>query len=249
VQGRGSFYEEVGAIRDVVQNHILEVIALPAMYAPIGRAPDAVRDEKLRIFNAMRPLVPAAVVRGQFQGYRDEKGVAPDSRVETYAALRLNIETWRWAGVPFYIRTGKRLAATATEVVVELKQPPQIVFDDSSPCQSNYFRFRISPDVVIALATRVKRSGEAMVGEAAELIARQCSSDDMTPYERLLGDALRGDGSLFTRGDCVEAAWRVVDPVLENVTPVFEYEPDTWGPPEAERVVAGEDHWHNPVSP
>jgi glucose-6-phosphate 1-dehydrogenase len=249
VQGRGSFYEEVGAIRDVVQNHILQVIALLAMDAPIARAPDAVRDEKLRIFNAMRPLVPAEVVRGQFQGYRDEKGVAPDSQVETYAALRLNIETWRWAGVPFYIRTGKRLAATATEVVVKLKQPPQILFDDSPPCQSNYFRFRISPDVLIALATRVKRSGEAMVGEAAELIARQCSSDDMAPYERLLGDALRGDGSLFTRGDSVEAAWRVIDPILEKPTPLFEYEPDTWGPPEAERIVKRDDVWRNPVFP
>jgi glucose-6-phosphate 1-dehydrogenase len=248
VQGRGSFYEEVGAIRDVVQNHILQVIALLAMDAPIGRAPDAVRDEKLRIFNAMRPLVAAEVVRGQFHGYRDEKGVAPDSQVETYAALRLNIETWRWAGVPFYIRTGKRLATTATEVVVELKQPPQILFDDSPPCQSNYFRFRISPDVLIAVATRVKQPGEAMAGEAAELIARQCSSDEMTPYERLLGDALRGDGSLFTRGDCVEAAWRVVDPILAKVAPIIEYQPDTWGPPEAERIMTKDDCWHNPVS-
>jgi glucose-6-phosphate 1-dehydrogenase len=247
VQGRGSFYEEVGAIRDVVQNHIMQVIALLAMDAPIGRAPDAVRDEKLRIFNAMRPLVSAEVVRGQFQGYRNEKGVAPDSRVETYAALRLTIETWRWAGVPFYIRTGKRLATTATEVVVELRQPPQILFDDSPPYQSNYFRFRISPDVLIALATRVKQPGEAMVGEAAELIARQCSSDEMTPYERLLGDALRGDGSLFTRGDCVEAAWRVVDPILAKVAPIIEYQPGTWGPPEAERIMTNDDCWHNPV--
>jgi glucose-6-phosphate 1-dehydrogenase len=249
VQGRGRFYEEVGAIRDVVQNHILQVIALLAMEAPIGRGADAVRDEKLRIFNAMRPLVATEAVRGQFRGYRDEEGVTPDSQVETFAALRLEIETWRWAGVPFYIRTGKRLPVTATEVIVELKEPPQIVFDDSQPCQPNYFRFRISPDVLIAVVTRVKRSGEAMVGEAAELIARQCSTDEMTPYERLLGDAMRGDGSLFTRGDSVEAAWRVIDPMFEKATPVFEYEPHTWGPAEAEHIVKGEDCWHNPAPP
>lgn len=247
VQGRGAFYEEVGAIRDVVQNHILQVIALLAMDAPAGRGPDAVRAERLRIFSAMRPLDPLEVVRGQFQGYRDEKGVAPESQVETFAALRLHIDTWRWAGVPFYIRTGKRLALTATEVIVELKRPPQIIFDDTPPYRSNYFRFRIGPDVVIALATQVKRPGEAMVGEAAELIARQCSADEMGPYERLLGDALRGDDSLFTRDDGVEAAWRVVDPVLGNVAPVFEYEPGTWGPPEAERIMKNGDRWHNPA--
>jgi glucose-6-phosphate 1-dehydrogenase len=248
VQGRGDFYEEVGAIRDVVQNHIVQVIALLAMDAPVGRGPDAVRDEKLRIFSAMRPLIPAELTRGQFRGYRDEQGVASDSQVETFVALRLHIDTWRWAGVPFYIRTGKRLAVTATEVIVELKQPPQITFDDSQPCRSNYFRFRISPDVMIALATQVKRPGDAMIGEAAELIARQCSADGMGPYERLLGDALRGDHSLFTRDDGVEAAWRVVDPILGNVAPVFEYEPGTWGPPEAERIMKNEDRWHNPIS-
>lgn len=249
VQGRGHFYEEVGAIRDVVQNHILQVIALLAMDAPVGRGADAIRDEKLRIFKAMRPLVPAEVVRGQFRGYRHEEGVARDSQVETFAALRLEIETWRWAGVPFYIRTGKRLPVTATEVVVELKQPPQHLFDDNQPCPPNHFRFRISPDVVIAVAARVKRSGEAMVGEPAELIARQCSSDEMTPYERLLGDALRGDGSLFAGGDSVEAAWRVIDPILEKATSVFEHEPDTWGPAEAEHVMEGAHCWHNPAPP
>ena len=247
VQGRGAFYEEVGAIRDVVQNHVLQVIALLAMDAPAGRGSDAVRAEKLRILSAMRPLDPLEVVRGQFQGYRDEKGVASDSQVETFAALRLYIDTWRWAGVPFYIRTGKRLAVTATEVIVELKHPPQIIFDDSPPYRSNYFRFRIGPDVVIALATQVKRPGEAMIGEAAELIARQCSADEMGPYERLLGDALRGEDALFTRDDGVEAAWRVVDPILGNVAPVFEYEPGTWGPPEAERIMKNEDRWHNPA--
>ena len=249
VEGRGRFYEEVGAIRDVVQNHMLQVIALLAMDAPIGRGADAVRDEKLRIFSAMRPLVPAEVVRGQFQGYRDEKGVAPDSQVETFAAVRLHIDTWRWAGVPFYIRAGKRLPVTATEVIVELKPPPQTVFDDSQPCPSNYFRFRISPDVLISVGTRIKRPGEAMVGEAAELIAHQHSGEEMTPYQRLLGDALRGDGSLFTRDDCVEAAWRVIDPILENTAPLFEYERDTWGPREAELIVKGEGCWRNPIPP
>lgn len=249
IEGRGRFYEEVGAIRDVVQNHMLQVIALLAMDAPIGRGADAVRDEKLRVFNAMRPLVPAEVVRGQFRGYRGEKGVAPDSQVETFAAVRLHIETWRWAGVPFYIRAGKRLPVTATEVIVELKQPPQTVFDASEPCEPNYFRFRISPDVLISVGTRIKRPGEAMVGQAAELIAHQHSGENLTPYARLLGDAIRGDGSLFTRDDCVEAAWRVIDPILENTAPLFEYEPGTWGPPEAERIVKGEGCWHNPTLP
>ena len=246
VQGRGSFYEEVGAIRDVVQNHILQVMALLAMDPPIGRAPDAIRDEKLRIFTATRPLVPGEVVRGQFRGYRDEEGVAPDSQVETFAALRLHIDTWRWAGVPFYIRAGKQMPVTATEVTVELKEPPQTVFDEGAPCRPNYFRFRISPDVLISVGTRVKRSGEAMTGEAAELIAHQESCDDMKPYERLLGDAMRGDGSLFTRDDCVEAAWRVVDPIPGNAAPLIEYEAGTWGPAETARIVKRGDVWRNP---
>ena len=247
VQGRGRFYEEVGATRDVVQNHMLQVMALLAMDPPIGRASDAIRDEKLRIFSAMRPLVPEKVVRGQFRGYRGEEGVAPDSRVETFAALRLYIDTWRWAGVPFYIRAGKQMPVTATEVTVELKEPPQTVFDEGEPCRPNYFRFRISPDVLISVGTRVKRSGEAMIGEAAELIAHQQSCDDMRPYERLLGDAMRGDGDLFTRGDCVEAAWRVVDPILDNAAPLIEYEPGTWGPAETERIVERGGVWRNPA--
>jgi glucose-6-phosphate 1-dehydrogenase len=249
VQGRGRFYEEVGAIRDVVQNHMLQVMALLAMDPPVGHGPDAIRDEKLRIFSAMRPLVAAEVVRGQFHGYRQEEGVAPDSEVETLAALRLHIDTWRWAGVPFYIRAGKQMPVTATEVTVELKEPPQNVFDERASCRPNYFRFRISPDVLISVGTRVKRPGEPMVGEAAELIAHQQSCDDMKPYERLLGDAMRGDGSLFTRDDCVEAAWRVIDPILDNATPVLEYEPATWGPPEAGRIVKGNSVWRNPALP
>ncbi len=249
VQGRGRFYEEVGAIRDVVQNHMFQLMALLAMDPPIGRAPDAIRDEKMRIFSAMRPLVAADVVRGQFRGYRDENGVAPDSQVETFAAVRLHIDTWRWAGVPFYIRAGKQMPVTATEMTVEMKEPPQTVFDEGASCRSNYFRFRISPDALISVGTRVKRPGEAMIGEAAELIAHQQSCDDMKPYERLLGDAMRGDGSLFTRDDCVEAAWRVIDPILDNAAPLIEYESATWGLLEAERIMTREGTWRTPALP
>jgi glucose-6-phosphate 1-dehydrogenase len=243
VQGRGRFYEEVGAVRDVVQNHLLQVTALLAMDPPIGRGADSLRDEKLRIFRAMRPLAPADLVRGQFRGYRAEPGVAGDSRVETFAALRLHIETWRWAGVPFYIRAGKCLPITATEVMVELRPPPQALIDAGSP---NYFRFRLGPDVLIATGARVKAPGEAMAGRQVELVMCDDQADAMQPYERLLGDALLGDGALFTRDDCVEAAWRVVDPVLEQPSPPAEYAPHTWGPPDAERIVAGSAGWHNP---
>lgn len=244
IEGRGHFYEEVGAIRDVVQNHMLQVTALLAMDAPAGGA-EPLRDEKLRVIRSMRPLVPAEVVRGQFEGYRDEDGVAPDSEVETFAALRLHIDTWRWAGVPFYIRAGKRLPVTTTEVMVKLKRPPQATFD-VAPTAPNYLRFRLSPNVLLSLGARVKVHGEAMVGEAVELIARRHPGDEMMPYERLLGDALRGDASLFTSGDCVEAAWRVVDPILGSVTPVAKYKANTWGPPGAEQIVASDDGWHNP---
>ena len=247
VQGRGRFYEEVGAVRDVVQNHMLQVIALLAMDPPIGRGADAMRDEKLRIFNAMRPLAPADVVRGQFRGYRGEDGVAAGSRVETFAALRLHIDTWRWAGVPFYIRAGKRLPVTATEVTVALRRPPQAIFDDFEASPPNYFRFRLGPDVLIATGARVKAPGEAMVGRQVELIACDDAAGAMQPYERLLGDALLGDGSLFTRDDCVEAAWHVVEPILEELAPPIEYTPGTWGPPEAERIVADDCGWHSPA--
>ena len=246
VQGRGIFYEEVGAIRDVVQNHILEIVAFLAMAAPSGRDPEALRDEKKRAFRAMRPLTPADVVRGQFRGYRSEKGVAPDSQVETFAAIRLQIETWRWAGVPFYIRTGKRMPVTATEVFVKLKRPPLAVFDKITEDQANYFRFRLGPDVSISLGARAKMPGEAMVGESVELIVRQAPGDEMTPYERLLGDALRGDAMLFVDQESVDAAWSVVDPILGNTTPVHLYEPDSWGPREADRIIADEGSWHNP---
>ncbi|MGZ9076178.1 MAG: glucose-6-phosphate dehydrogenase, partial [Burkholderiaceae bacterium] len=216
VQGRGSFFEEVGAVRDVVQNHLLQVIALLAMDSPVGRDPESMRAEKLRLFRAMRPLDPAHVVRGQFRGYRHEAGVASDSQVETFAALRLRIDTWRWAGVPFYIRAGKRLPLTATEVKVDLKAPPLAIFDRTDPAQSNYFRFRLGPEVVISAGARVKRPGDEMMGEPVELVARRSRASEDLPYERLLGDAIRGDASLFTRDDIVEAAWCVVDPILHN---------------------------------
>jgi glucose-6-phosphate 1-dehydrogenase len=246
VEGRGGFYEEVGAIRDVVQNHMLEVVALLTMEAPIARDVDALRDEKQRALRAMQPLAPTDVVRGQFRGYRQERGVAADSQVETFVAVKLNIDTSRWTGVPFYIRSGKRMPVTATEVLVELKRPPTAVFDTITEGQADYFRFRLSPNVSISLGARAKMPGEAMVGEAVELIVRQCSADEMTPYERLLGDAVRGDSTLFVSEDEVEAAWRVVDPILGNATAVHEYEPDTWGPAEADRIIAGGAGWHNP---
>jgi glucose-6-phosphate 1-dehydrogenase len=246
VEGRGAFYEEVGTIRDVVQNHLLQVVALLAMDAPAGSDAATMRAEKLRLFRAMRPLDPAQVVRGQFRGYRDEKGVAADSQVETSVALRLHIDTWRWAGVPFYIRAGKRLPITATEVMVNLKCPPLAVFDDISPGTSNYFRIRLGPEVVIAIGTRVKQAGEQMRGEPVELIARHEPRSEELPYERLLGDAIRGDAALFTSDEAIEAAWSVVEPVVENRESIHEYEPGTWGPAEARRIVSGEPGWHDP---
>lgn len=246
VQGRGHFYEEVGAVRDVVQNHLLEVIALLTMEAPVTRDLDALRDEKQRALRAMRPLAPTDIVRGQFRGYRSEDGVASDSQIETFAAVRLHIDTPRWGGVPFYIRAGKRMPVTATEVLVELKRPPQAVFDTITQSQADYFRFRLSPNVAISLGAQVKLPGEAMVGESVELVVRHVSGDEMTPYERLLGDAIRGDATLFVREGGVEAAWSVVDPILRNATLVHEYEPNTWGPIEADQIIVGDGSWHNP---
>jgi glucose-6-phosphate 1-dehydrogenase len=246
VQGRGGFYEEVGAIRDVVQNHLLQVIALLAMDPPVSHEHQARQAEKLRLFRAMRPLDPKEVVRGQFRGYRTEKGVAKASQVETFAALRLHIDTWRWAGVPFYIRTGKCLPVTATEVIVTLKGPPLAVFDSADVMPCNYFRLRLSPEVVIGTGALVKRNGEEMRGEPVELIARHHPQSEKSPYERLLGDAVRGDTSLFTQDACVEAAWRVVDPVLSDPPPVMIYEPGSWGPAVAARVMGTEEAWHDP---
>ena len=247
VQGRGAFFEEVGTIRDVVQNHLLQVIALLAMDAPIGRDAESIRAEKLRLFRAMRPLDPDEVVRGQFRGYRDETGVAADSQVETFAALRLHIDTWRWAGVPFYIRAGKSLPITATEVLVKIKSAPMAIFDDISPATSNYFRFRLSPEVIISAGARVKQHGIEMHGEPVELIARHQAKSETLPYERLLRDAIQGDPTLFTRDDSVEAAWRVIDPVLAiPLTRISQYEPGSWGPESALGIVEDNDAWHDP---
>jgi glucose-6-phosphate 1-dehydrogenase len=246
VEGRGAFYEEVGAIRDVVQNHLLQVIALLAMDPPTGHEPQAMQAEKLRLFRAMRPLGPQDVVRGQFKGYRNEPGVAKDSQVETFAAVRLHIDTWRWADVPFYIRAGKCLPISATEVTVTLKRPPLAVFAPNEGMPANYFRLRLSPEVVISEGALVKRSGDHMDGEPVELVARHRTESEKSPYERLLGDAIRGDPSLFTQDDSVEAAWRVVDPALKADRPVLEYEPGTWGPLASNSIVDGDDAWHDP---
>ncbi|HEU5329965.1 MAG TPA: glucose-6-phosphate dehydrogenase [Thermomicrobiales bacterium] len=249
VEGRGAFYEEAGAIRDVVQNHLLQVTALLAMDPPLGGDHEALRDEKSQVFKAIRPLTPTHVVRGQFAGYRDEAGVAPDSRVETFAAVRLHIDNWRWSGVPFYIRAGKNLPVTATEVLVELKSPPANVFHDPHDAHPNYFRFQLSPHVVVALGARTKRPGEQMRGEAGELVAQHYPADELEPYERLLGDAMRGDMTLFTREDTIENAWRIVDPVLDQPTPLYQYDPQTWGPSEADTLIAGDGGWHTPTLP
>ena len=252
VQGRGAYYDEAGAIRDVVQNHLLQVAALVAMEPPFASDPDAVRDQKTLALKAMRRLSPNDVIRGQFRGYRDEPGVKPDSKMETFAAIRLHVENWRWAGVPIFIRAGKCLPVTTTDVYVQLKHPPRFVFDDENETagagshgRANYVRFRLSPDVFISIGARAKQPGEAFVGEEVELVARHHPPGEMMPYERLLGDAMRGDQRLFAREDAVEAAWRVVDPILEGVTPVYEYAQDSWGPAEAARIQPP-DGWQNP---
>ena len=245
VQGRGRFYEEVGAIRDVVENHLLEIVALLTMEPPSRDHPDALRDAKRNAFDAMQPIAPAELVRGQFHGYRkEETGVAPDSNVETFAALRLHINTDRWAGVPFYIRAGKELPVTATEIRVEFKMPAHPMFDACEDRNANYIRFRLSPSVTISIGARTKLPGEEMIGKHVELLLTQAAGDEMTPYERLIGDALEGDQSLFVREDEVEAAWRVVQPVLDLPSPVEEYEARSWGPASASALIDG--GWHNP---
>jgi glucose-6-phosphate 1-dehydrogenase len=247
VADRGAFYDQAGAIRDVVQNHLLQVVSLLAMEPPSGHTPAAIRNEKSKVLESIRPLVPADMVRGQYQGYRDTKGVAADSSVETFAALRIRIDSWRWAGVPFYIRTGKCLPVTATEVLVEMKRPPQSLFGEAPPRDADYFRFRLSPDMSISLGALAKKPGETMAGEPVELLASHESGSERPPYERLIGDASRGDQSLFAGEDLVEAAWRVVDGVLDDKTPVHVYEPGTWGPPEAAGVLDRGDRWHDPA--
>jgi glucose-6-phosphate 1-dehydrogenase len=246
VEGRGKFYEEAGAIRDVVQNHMLEVIACLGMECPAAKDNEDRRDERGRLLKSVRTLEPTDVVRGQFVGYRREAGVAADSQIETFAAVRFHIDNERWDSVPFYVRVGKRLPVTATEVLVRFKRLPRPILDESGPPLANYYRFRFTPEMVLALGTNVKRVGEEMVGERIELVAHRQRPDEMHPYERLLGDAAEGDATLFAREDSVEASWRIVDPILGNATPLYEYEPNTWGPLEVDRSVKPEGGWDNP---
>jgi glucose-6-phosphate 1-dehydrogenase len=246
VEGRGRFYEEVGAVRDVIQNHLLEVVANLAMEPPVEASADALLDEKVKVFKAIRTLGNRQVVRGQYRGYRDEPGVAPDSVVETYAALRLDFVSWRWAGVPFYLRAGKRLAATTTEVFVQLKQPPQRVFGASGG-PPNYLRFRLGPDrVAIALGALAKKPGLEMEARELELYVCNSDEDEMSPYERLIDAALQGDTALFAREDGVLEQWRIVDPILTARRAPEIYEPGTWGPAQDERVIENGGSWHVP---
>jgi glucose-6-phosphate 1-dehydrogenase len=246
VQGRGAFYDQTGTIRDVVQNHLLQILANLAMESPVRTDSESIRDEKVKVLKAIPSLDVRDVVRGQFRGYKDEKGVAPESHVETFAALRLEVHSWRWQGVPFYIRAGKCLPVTCTEVVVRLRQPP-VVF--STCCgSSNYFRFRIGPEMTLALGATAMDSEERMIGQSVELVAsHQPGAGEMGAYERVLGDAMEGDATLFAREDYVEEAWRIVDPVLKAATPVYEYEPNSWGPSEAYQQVCPPGGWQNPV--
>jgi glucose-6-phosphate 1-dehydrogenase len=247
VAGRGAFYDQTGAIRDVVQNHLLQVVALLAMESPAGYGHQDVRDEKAKVLRAMPRLRPRDVIRGQYAGYTDEDGVAADSTVETYVALRAYVDTWRWAGVPFFIRAGKRLPVTATEVLARLRRPPALGGANSAR-PPNYLRFALSPDISISLGARVKAPGEAMKGTDVELaLHEQPGSAELAPYERLLGDALNGDASLFAREDAVEAAWAVVEPVLGDAVPLRRYQPGTWGPDQALDLMAGHGGWHDPT--
>jgi glucose-6-phosphate 1-dehydrogenase len=246
IQGRGAFYDKTGAIRDVIQNHLFQVLTNLAMEPPVRADSESIRDEKVKVLKAMPPLEPQDLIRGQFRGYRTEAGVAPDSKVETFAALRLEIDSWRWRGVPFYIRAGKSLPVTCTEVVVRLRQPPTMFhgFD----LGSNYCRFRISPDVTIAIGANVIAAGEETRSQTAEMVGtRHPRADEMDAYERVLGDAMQGDATLFAREDYVEEAWRIVDPVLKADTPVCGYEPGTWGPREVDSRVVPPGGWQNPM--
>ena len=249
VQGRGAFYESVGCLRDVVQNHLFQIVALLAMEPPGYQDFGAVHAEKYKTFRAMRPLGADDLVRGQYAGYRQEPGVAEDSDVETFCALRLFIDSWRWQGVPWYLRSGKCLAGTVVEILVQLKPPPQRLFDDSAPVdgRANYLRFRLSPRTAVALAARVKRAGKTFTGDQRELFLLDEKPDKESPYERLLGDAMAGNGALFAREQCIEASWAVVEPVLTEHHPVVFYKPGSWGPKAADALIADNSGWHNPV--
>jgi glucose-6-phosphate 1-dehydrogenase len=247
---RGSFYESAGCLRDVVENHLFQIVALLAMEPPAVRGFAAIHSEKASVFQAMRPLTPDDLVRGQYVGYRNEKDVAPDSDVETFCALRLFIDSWRWSGVPWYLRAGKMLPASAVEVLVRLQPPPVALFDDAAaaPGQGNHLRFRLQPSSAIALAARIKHPGKGFVGDRRELYLCEDLPSEESAYERLLGDAMAGDGSLFSSQDAVEAAWAVVDPVLADHRPALAYEPLTWGPAAADALIADGAGWHNPAA-
>ena len=247
VQGRGAFYDQTGTIRDVVQNHLFQVLCNLAMEPPVRTDSETIRDEKAKVLKAIPPLEANNVVRGQFRGYRQEKGVAPDSKVETFAALRLEVDSWRWKGVPFYIRAGKNLPVTCTEVLGRLRKPPTVIPDCA--LSQNYLRFRISPEMTIATGATVMAPDVELRGQTGEMVAsRHPRPEEMEAYERVLGDAMAGDGTLFAREDYVEEAWRIVDPVLKGVTPVYEYEPHTWGPSEVDHRVTPPGGWHNPTA-
>ena len=246
IQGRGAFYDQTGTIRDVIQNHIFQVLTNLTMDPPARADSESVRDEKVKVLKAIAPLDAKSLVRGQFRGYRSEPGVAPDSTTETFAAMRLEVNSWRWQGVPFFIRAGKCLPVTCTELLIRLRRPPKIFPADG--LKPNHFRFRISPDVTFAISMMAKSLTDEMHGESVELVAmRSPRAEEMDAYERVLRDAMAGDTTLFAREDYVEEAWRIVDPVLKANTPVYEYEPGTWGPAETEERVAPADGWHNPA--
>ena len=245
VEGRGRFYEEAGAIRDVIQNHMLQVVGFLAMEPPATTYHESIRDEQVKVFRMIRPLSAEDLVRGQFRGYRQEEGVAPDSNVETFAAVRLHIDSWHWDGVPFFIRAGKCLAVTTTEVLVTLRRPP---LSKLCPHETNYVRFRLNPDVTIAIGARVKRPGEQMTTDPTELrVVHYPNGETMDAYERLLGEAVEGDPTLFAREDSVAAAWAIVQPILDGTTSVHTYEPGSWGPAEATRLTAEVGGWHSPA--
>ncbi len=250
VRGRGRFYEETGVIRDVIQNHLMQIVSYLTMEAPSSIIPEAIRDEQAKVLRTVRPMSADNTVWGQFLGYRDEPGVSKTSQVPTYAALRLYVDSWRWEGVPFQVRAGKSLKSTITEVIVELKNPPQVVFNEATPSMGNYVRFRLSPQVIIAVGARAKRPGEGMAGRPVELsvVDEDGEQTGVTPrmrdYERLLGDAMAGDATLFARQDVVEAAWAIVDPIIHCASPMYEYEPGTWGPPQAEKLVVDVGGWN-----
>jgi len=246
VEGRGAFYDQTGAIRDVIQNHLFQIVSNLAMEPPVRIDSESIRDEKVKVLKAIAPINPQNLVRGQFQGYREEGGVNPHSTVETFAALCLEIDSWRWKGVPFYIRAGKYLPVTCTEVIATFSEPPS-VFEGDAPTR-NYLRFRISPEMTIAMGATIMGQSETLKGEAVEMVAsHRPGPEEMEAYERVLGDAMAGDSSHFAREDYVEEAWRIVDPILKDPPPIQEYQKDTWGPAPENKPVTPRAGWHNPV--